>query len=212
MSCQCFTTNKTIMSWHFRSLKADAVWLTHKNNLSSKLIIIQCHLHTVFNDWAQMFYGSVGEWVTNNMNGWQPKKPNGWLLGQTISTWQLSLSSEKKSFYSTNSNYREEMFCFFSTEMKVKHVVCPFPISGNCSSHYWEKKKRRRRRLHLQCFLVSLWCGSVFLEPLVHPQNCRCQLGWEVGKPFLLPQSVGSTEGVTSWTQTERAQIWIYIY
>lgn len=143
MSCQCFTTNKTIMSWHFRSLKADAVWLTHKNNLSSKLIIIQCHLHTVFNDWAQMFYGSVGEWVTNNMNGWQPKKPNGWLLGQTISTWQLSLSSEKKSFYSTNSNYREEMFCFFSTEMKVKHVVCPFPISGNCSSHYWEKKRKK---------------------------------------------------------------------
>lgn len=144
MSCQCFTTNKTIMSWHFRSLKADAVWLTHKNNLSSKLIIIQCHLHTVFNDWAQMFYGSVGEWVTNNMNGWQPKKPNGWLLGQTISTWQLSLSSEKKSFYSTNSNYREEMFCFFSTEMKVKHVVCPFQISGNCSSHYWEKKKKKK--------------------------------------------------------------------
>lgn len=168
-----------------------------------------------------MFYGSVGEWVRNNMNDWQPKKPNGWLLGhlisppptekQTISTWQLSPSNEKKSFYSTNSNYREEMFCFFSTEMKVKHVVCPFPISGNCSSHYW-KRKKKKRRLHLQCFLVSLWCGCVFLEPLVHPQNCRCQLGWEVGKPFLLPQSVGSTEGVTSWTQTERAQIWIYIY
>lgn len=149
-----------------------------------------------------MFYGSVGEWVRNNMNDWQPKKPHGWLPGhlisppptekQTISTWQLS-SNEKKSFYSTNSNYREEMFCFFSTEMKVKHVVCPFP-----------------GRLHLQCFLVSLWCGSVFLEPLVHPQNCRCQLGWEAGKPFLLPHSVGSTEGATSWTQTERAQIWIY--
>lgn len=177
MSCQCFTTNKTIMSWHFRSLKADAVWLTHKNNLSSKLIIIQCHLHTVFNDWAQMFYGSVGEWVTNNMNGWQPKKPNGWLLGQTISTWQLSLSSEKKSFYSTNSNYREEMICFFSTEMKVKHVVCPFPISGNCSSHYWEKKKKKKKKA-----APSMLPGFSVM---------RIRLSGTTGSPSELPMSAG---------------------
>lgn len=159
-----------------------------------------------------MFYGSVGEWVTNNMNGWQPKKPNGWLLGQTISTWQLSPSNEKKSFYSTNSNYRKKCFVSFRLKWKWSMLCVPFRFQEIVHHIIEKEKKEKKRRLHLQCFLVSLWCGSVFLEPLVHPQNCRCQLGWEVGKPFLLPQSVGSTEGVTSWTQTERAQIWIYIY
>lgn len=54
--------------------------------------------------------------------------------------------------------------------------------------------------LYLPGCLASLQCGSVSLGQRVHPQSCRCQQGWEAGRPSPLPQSEGSTEAVASYT------------
>lgn len=92
------------------------------------------------------------------------------------------------------------------------------PVEIDC----WHEKCRTRpvktwvEIVYLPGCLVSRRCGSVSLGRPVHPQSCRCQLGWEAGRPSPLPQSEGSTEAATSCTpaitKNTHTQIYLYVY
>lgn len=101
----------------------------------------------------------------------------------------------------------------YIADMKVKDITCCFHCRETFHHIVLKKKKKKPsvEIVYLPGCLVSLRCGSVSLGRQAHPRSCQCQLGWEAGRPSLLPQSEGSTEAVTSCTRAERTQSYIHV-